>query len=171
MPQPQHFSDYGFDPQIDYFQVPILSHFPFSFTLHQISIWSSFLFLHPLGSGRSEEAQAWWNQIHRLDSLQAPEAHFQGRLLLQEASQEEALVEKRYAFLQMELDPSPRRPSPPPLPPRWPRGRASGQGQSFQGFDFWASLYHREQERVEHAVPDGKPAVVGTPGRDFVSGE
>lgn len=24
MPQPQHFSDYGFDPQIDYFQVPLI---------------------------------------------------------------------------------------------------------------------------------------------------
>ena len=37
MPEPQHFSDYGFDPQIDYFQVSLKSpSFVFGFLSHSL---------------------------------------------------------------------------------------------------------------------------------------
>lgn len=72
--------------------------FLFAFTNHDVIT----------GVGRSHEAQARDGEIHRLHPLQAPKAHFQGRIPEQSPqAQEKALVEKRPPLFQVALGPSP----------------------------------------------------------------
>lgn len=96
MPEPHHFSDYGFDPQIDYFQVPHLSSslFPLFFYFFGLSHFTLSLFI--AGTGRSEKAQE-RNSIHRRYPFQAAETQLQGR------SEEAEVVEKCAPVLEMEV--------------------------------------------------------------------
>lgn len=43
LPEPQHYSDYGFDPQIDYFQVPSVDAPPCIVLLLILLLFSLFL--------------------------------------------------------------------------------------------------------------------------------
>lgn len=96
IPQPHHFSDYGFDPQIDYFQVPLPHLTLLLFLTFPLYLSSNNLFP---GAGRSEEAQE-RDPIDRRDPFQAAEARFEGR---SEEVEEAEVVEKRPSILEMEV--------------------------------------------------------------------
>ena len=103
MPEPHHYSDYGFDPQIDYFQVRPRAPLPKTPLCKLLSLRLSL----SLGIRGSEAAhKAGRTALDRLDPLQALEAHFEGPRPSQ-VQEAKVVVEERAWFL--EADKGPRR--------------------------------------------------------------